>query len=297
MIRRTPLILAIVTLLAIVTSLGTLAAAQGDDLPDSGPAPGAIGQPVAPLAEKRVYDVANLLNDGQEATIEMDADRLARHGIPNVIVIRLDTMPPAEAESFAAEIRHRWSVESSPGADDGLVVLVTVSDTEEHQGIATTMSWGDRALPHYGVTETTSADIQRVWLDRYIDEGYLFEGIDFTLRRLIYHSIYDPPPQEALTGARARLGDVMTIAGVALVAGALAFSGWRWTLKRRRRRQDEYGLALKWYVPALAAAVFALSVAGQSRWGVAAALVMLGIGAADWIARDPRQRTRTGEAS
>src|SRR5690606_29350690 len=66
MIRRTPLILAIVTLLAIVTSLGTLAAAQGDDLPDSGPAPGAIGQPVAPLAEKRVYDVANLLNDGQE---------------------------------------------------------------------------------------------------------------------------------------------------------------------------------------------------------------------------------------
>ncbi len=293
--RRTPLLLVFATLVAVIASMCAPVAAQDDDPPDAGPAPGAIGEPVAPLADKRLYDVANLLNNGQEATIERDAERLARHGIPNVIVVRIDAMTPEEAESFAAEIRRQWGVESSPGADDGLVVLITVTDTEEHQGIVTTMSWGDAALPHFGVNEETAADIQHAWLDRYIEEGHLFEGIVFSLRRLIYHSIYDPAPQETLSGARASLGTAMSVAGVALVAGALALAGWRWTQGRGRRDGDDVAvLALLWGVPA---AVFALSVMSRSGWGVTGALAMLGIAAAVWVARDPRRSVETRGAS
>lgn len=294
MSRRAPLLLVIITLVTILTSLATPAAAQDGDPPDAGPAPGAIGEPVAPLPDKRVYDMANLLNNEQEASIERDAQRLARHGIPNLTVVRLGTMTPEEAATFAAEIRQQWGVESSPGADDGLVILVSVHNTEEGQGIATTTSWGDNALPHFGVTEKTSADIQLSWLDRYIGEGYLYEGVLYTLRRLIYHSIYDPAPQEPLTGARASLGSVMSIAGVALAAGALALAGWRWMRGWRRQHGDDMPeMALSWSLSVLAVAVFALAVAGHSGWGVTAALLLLGLAAADWVARDPRRAPET----
>jgi hypothetical protein len=291
---RAPFLLVIVILITLLTSLAAPAAAQDDDPPDAGPAPGAVGKPAAPLADKRVYDMANLLSNGQEASIETDAQRLARHGIPNVTVVRLGTMTPQEADDFATEIRLQWGVESSPNAEDGLVILVSVTDTEEGQAIATTVSWGDKALPHFGVTEATSTDIQRSWLDRYIGEGYLYEGILFTLRRLIYHSIYDPAPQEPLTGARASLGAVMSVAGIAIAAGALALAGWRWIPGLRRR--DGGGvpeMVLVGGLSALAVAVFALSVAGHSGWGVTAALVLLGVAAADWVARDPRRAPET----
>ncbi len=294
MSRRAPLLLVIFTLVTILASLATPAAAQDDDPPDAGPAPGAIGEPVAPLPDKRVYDMANLLDNQQEVSIERDAQRLARHGIPNLTVVRLGTMTPDAAETFAAEIRQQWGVESSPGADDGLVILVSVNDTEEGQRIATTMSWGDNALPHFGVTEKTSADIRRSWLDRYIGEGYLYEGVLFTLRRFIYHSIYDPAPQEPLTGARASLGAVMSITGIALAACALALAGWRWMRGwRRRGGVDMPEMAPSWSLSALAASVFALSVVGHSGWGVTAALVLLGLAAADWVARDPRRASET----
>lgn len=291
--RQASPLLAIFALIAILASVTAPVAAQDVDPPDPGPEPGAIGAPVAPLTDKRVYDMANLLNNEQEASIESDANRLARHGIPNVILVHFSTLSPEETDAFAAEIRRQWGVESGPGADDGLVLLVSINDTETNQGIATTLSWGDNALPHYGVTSTTAADIQRTWLDRYIDGGNLFEGIVFSLRRLIYHSIYDPAPQAPLTGVRADLGAVMPAVAIALAAGALALAGWCWSHGRQRRRQELADLALQWGVPALAAAVFALSIAGQSGWGVAAGLVLLGIALADWIARDPRQAPET----
>jgi hypothetical protein len=289
MTRRATLLLPIVMFAMIAASLASPAVAQDDDPPDAGPQAGVIGDPVAPLAEKRVYDMANLLNNGQEASIEMDAGRLARHGIPSLVIIQLGAMAPEEADAFAAHVRRQWGIESSPGADDGLVILVTVTDTEERRGIFTTMSWGDNALPHFGVTATSSAGIQHAWLDRYIDEGFLYEGIDFTLRRLIYHSIYDPAPQAPLTGLRANLGGVMSLAGPLLAIVAVALAARRWT--RNRRVPELVDLTLQWGVPVLAVAVFALAVMGHSGWGVAAAFVLLGVAALDWIARDPRRST------
>jgi uncharacterized membrane protein YgcG len=298
MTRRPPLLLAIVMLATILLSLAAPAAAQDDDPPDPGPEPGAIGEPAAPMDDKRVYDMANLLNNSQKASIEMDAQRLARHGVPNIVIVQRSAMTPEEADVFAADVRRGWGIETSPGADDGLVVLVTVNDTEERPGIFTTMSWGDNALPHFGVTAATSDDIQAAWLDRYIDEGHLYEGILFSLRRLIYHSIYDPAPAEPLGNIRAGLGSAMSVAGLALAIGAVALAGWHWTREASQRSSvDIAAFALKWAVPALAVFVFALSVAGHSGWGVSAALVLLGVAAANWVARDPRRKPNRQVAS
>jgi uncharacterized membrane protein YgcG len=283
-------LLAALCLLGLAASLVAPVAAQDDDPPDPGPKPGAIGQPVAPLSDKRVYDVANLLNNGQEASIEMDASRLARHGVPVIIVVQRAAMTPDQAGAFAADIRTGWGVESRPGADDGLVMLITAVDTEDQHGMITTLSWGGHALPHFGVDETTSAQIQHAWLDRYIESGQLYEGIVFTLRRLIYHSIYEPAPHAPPTGIRAAAGSAAAVAGTALAIAALALAGWYWTRDGSSRR--EAGAAepvLAWGVPVIGVAVFALAVVGQSGWGVVAAMMMLGIGAADWVARDPRR--------
>jgi hypothetical protein len=298
MTRRPALLLALVLLAVLLGPFAAPAAAQDDDPADPGPEPGAIGQPVAPLAEKRVYDMANLLNNAQEASIETDAARLARFGVPVVVIVQLSTMSPEQAAAFAADVRRQWRVETRPGADDGLIMLVSVADTEEQQGIVTTMSWGDNALPHFGITATTSAQIQNAWLDRYIDNGYLYEGILFTLRRLVYHSIYDPAPQAALTGVRAALGTAMSLIGPLLAIVAVPLAAWRWTHGRPgRAARDLPDLALTWGVPALALAVAALAVIGHSRWGVAAALALLAVAAVDWVARDPRRAAPGGVAT
>lgn len=290
MMRRPILLLALAMLAAIMASPGAPVAAQDDDPPDPGPQPGAIGAPIVPLSEKRVYDMADLLTNGEEAAIESDAARLARHGIPAVVIVQHATMTPEQAAAFAAQVRQAWGVESAPGADDGLVILITAPDTEEEQDTLSSMSWGGHAFPHFGVNATSATQIEHAWLDRYIDEGYLYEGILFTLRRLIYHSIYDPAPQAPLTGLRATIGTAVSRAGPALALIGIALAAMRWTRTSvRRPKQGLADVALQLAVPTLAVALFALAVIGHSGWGVAAALALAAIAALDWVARDPRR--------
>jgi uncharacterized membrane protein YgcG len=274
---------ALVLLLFAFAGLASVAAE--DDPPDPGPRPGAMGAPPLPLDQKRLYDVANVLDNAQEAQIESEATRLARHGMPSLIIVQAGAIPVADAEAFAADTRRAWAVESAPGADDGLVVVVTV-DPDAENGASAVLSWGDNALPHFGVNRETAGEIQRAWLDPYLASAQYFEGIDYSLRRIIYHTIYDPAPQAALSGARATLDTVVTWVAPVIAVGGIALAAMAWRPSDGARR-DVLDAIVRWATPAAAAIIAVLAVWTRSGLGAMAALLLLAIAVTAWVRRDP----------
>lgn len=280
-----PALLALLVWLVVATP----ALAQDDDPADRGPAPGAIGQPEP---GKRLYDMANVLDNGQEWQIEQDAARLTRHGIPAMVIVRDDDISNAAMASLAADVRREWGVETAPGADDGLVLLVAVPAGEDATARAV-VSWGERALPHNGVNVETAGGIEEAWLEANLAEGRVYEAIDHTLRRLVYHAIYDPAPQAPLSDTQAAARSLVSVAGPLLALAVIAAAGARWLGRSRSAPIDR---ALQWAAPALALAIAALAVWAHSGWGVAAAVSMLAVWAAEWIRRDPARGARPATA-
>ena len=282
------LVTIITLLLALLAVTGASAQEAPEDPPDAGPQPGAIGEPPEPLATKHVYDMANLLDNREESKLESDAARLQRFGIPALIVIQASDMAPEQASSFAAEVRRQWGVESAPGANDGLVMMVIV-DTTEEKDVFTIMSWGDEALPHFGIDEGVAESIHTQWLDTYVQDGQIYEGILYSLRRLIYHSIYDPAPAPPLTSAQETVQSMVSWSAPLLALGgiALAAVGWPRPKPSRRAESPTYDTLMTWGMPVAAIIVGALSVWSQSEWGVLSACVLTAVTVAGWVRRDP----------
>lgn len=284
-LRHTFLLLVIALMTATLSAQISTAAAQEEDPADSGPVPGAIGEPVPPIDSKHLYDTANLLTNDQEARIEQDANRLNGFGIPTVILVQVSDMTAEQAQAFAAEVRTTWGVESDPGADDGLVMMV-VADMSEDKNVYTVMSWGDEAFPHFGIDANVAEAIHRDWLDAYVQDGEMYEGILYSLRRLIYHSIYDPAPAAPLTDVQSAartitswVGPLLALAGVA----TMVFS--------RSRRTPSNLERLRPYMPLiLASASIIVAVAAvwsHSEVGVASTIVLLMVTAIAWVRQVP----------
>ncbi|MDQ4043900.1 MAG: TPM domain-containing protein [Chloroflexota bacterium] len=232
-----------------------------------------------------MYDTANLLNDAQEASIERDAARLQRFGLPAIILVQFDEFSTDEASAFAAEVRHQWAVETEPGADDGLVMLVSINSTEGT--ISTTLSWGENALPNAGLNETLAATIESEWLDAGIAGGQLYEGILYSLRRMIYHSIYAPAPPPPLTTAQRITNAAVDIVGPLISLAGIALSVAALSLRRSAR------LVAPIFVWCVGAATFLTAIPAvwsRSGWGAAASILLLASTALLWVSRDAAER-------
>lgn len=284
--------LAVALTCVLLATLVTDTVATEESPADAGPRPGAIGDPVAPIASKHLYDMADLLTNDQEAWIERDASRLERFGIQAVILVQVSDMTPEEATAFAADVRSQWDVASSPGANDGLVMLV-VADTSEDRNVFTVMSWGDAALPHFGIDEGVADAIHSAWFDSYVQDGQMYEGIVYSLRRLIYHSIYEPAPIAPLTDPQSTVRTVTSWASPMLAIAALALIARRLGHRGGSNRPPSPGREklAPWGLPAATIVVAALAVWSQSEIGVASATVLLALSAFDWARRGPVPRT------
>lgn len=273
---------AIATVLAFAP---VYAAAQDEDPADAGPQPGAIGEPVEPLTDKRVYDMANLLNNSQENAIESDAARLERNGVPSVVIVMASDMNPDQAAAFGADVRQEWDIESAPDADDGLVMLVVVDLTDE-KNIFSVMAWGEGAFPHFGLDQERSSQIKADWLDAYLNAGHIYDGILSTYRRLIYHSIYDPAPQAPITDAQSAMQTVVDWTAPLLALGGLIAGGMQW-LRVPATRERRFQQVVTFGIPTVTALVAVASVWSHSGVGVVSTLVLIAVACASWITRDP----------
>lgn len=237
---------------------------QQADIPSRGPTPDDIGEPPQSFSSKRVYDMAELLDEREQAKVEGDARRLSRFGIPAIIITQASDMTEEEATTFAADVRREWGVETSFGADNGLVMLVNVGESAR-RSIFSTMSWGSQALPHAGVDLLLSKQIQSEWLDANLETFDVYEGVLFTLRRLIYLSIYEVGPPPPLSGGLETLHTTLVWLAPLLTVFALLAYAPKWFPQIRQLYPERLASTLE-FIRTLAVPVLALDLAVAAVW-------------------------------
>ena len=246
-----------------------------------------------PLSEKHIYDPYRTVSDKEESSLEYDAMRLEGYGVPALVYIRFSEDTPAQSQGYADDLRTNFGVESAPGADDGLVILVNTSFYSSRTGTIT-LSYGTNTLPVQGLDEAMLNRILEEDMMPRMRQNKLFEALSVGLRRFGYYAEFIPgaPPatssrQDAAASAIAIAAPIATL----LIALALLWS----RIGSRRRVPSWVPTALVWAGAGIAIALAPLSVYARSRLGIGCALVLLAAlalyGISSDIAMPMRRRT------
>ncbi len=223
-----------------------------------------------------------LLSDGERSTLQRDADLAQRAGVPIMFaIVRGDGTSVGSAQSIADRYRAEYSVESAPGADDGIVFLtVWIPNTPEISAVV--YSAGTNAFATSGLSdETISAYIADDVLPR-LREGQLFDASVFLMRLTRATSLYVPPPVREIDGAAKIVQQALTILAPALVIAQLA-TLWASRSVDARRRWQLIGVSLLAAMVLIGASVWTHSLIGIAC--VALSLLALA-GWSLWITRD-----------
>ncbi len=230
-----------------------------------------------------VEDPHHVLSDAQASELADDTQRLTAHGIPAMFIIRESARTREEAAIDADQLRVGHTLETAPGADDGILFLVTQptgagGSRASRQSMFLTISYGAHTLPKGGLNEASLREVQ----DRYVRPrmrfGLLADALRVGIRKIIYLETYLPDPSPPLTAlqssARSTLGIAAPVVSIAGLGSVVA--SWRRDTRRSRWRPNA---ARHRYVAALALAGVAVSllamvsVYSQSRPGIIAVLV------------------------
>ncbi|MDQ4100060.1 MAG: TPM domain-containing protein [Chloroflexota bacterium] len=224
------------------------------------------------LAARSVYDPYRLLDSDQRDTLRADADRLRRAGLPTLVYIRISEADDQQAAAFADRLLNEWSVESAPGANDGLVMLISMGVTTRRSG-EVTIRTGPRALPEGGLDAARLASIAEERIEPRLQRGQIYTGALAGLRGMVYTIAYFPAPQPPPTERERRVAEILTwLAPVTNALALIGIVGWAFRWPR------PLGGRLGWIVPTavlvccLVLAV--LAVYSRSRLGVAVVLLL-----------------------
>lgn len=223
------------------------------------------------------YDENGLFSGDQRAVLERDAQLLQSTDIPTVVYVRVVTpgdAAKADSQTFADEIRRSWDVESSPGADDGLVLLFSWVP-QQPLASTTVQSYGAHTFDHSGLSADAIATTIATSVSSLVEQEHPFEAMVYLMRETRYTGIYAPPPPAPLEGSAKTLHAVLTWAAPVVAIGAgmllIARTATYWRMRPAARHvADTIGIVI-----AGAVVLWALSVYGQSRVGVVSALAML----------------------
>lgn len=93
----------------------------------------------SPVAGQAVYDQADVIGATTESALEQQiGDIEARSGAEIVVLVRLDPAATSEGNLAAArQLLEQWGVGGAAGANDGLVILVSVDESLEHGMLST----------------------------------------------------------------------------------------------------------------------------------------------------------------
>jgi len=250
----------------------------------------------------RIDDPERILKLDQRIELADDAQRLTNHGLPTRIVLREGTASREESQATADQLRVEQNIESSEGADDGMIMLVTVHPESPRSGTVV-LSFGRHALPKGGLTVESVENIyERTMLPR-LKRSRLYSALHVGIRRIIYLETYIPDVQPPLTETQKTVRSVINVVGpLAFLGGAagLVQSSRKSNRSRASRRRQAMMPAATLARTALfvslgAVLLFSLAVVARSTIGVASALL---VGLLVWtqllIRGLPRQSTFPG---
>ncbi|MEJ7838769.1 MAG: hypothetical protein WKF81_08130 [Thermomicrobiales bacterium] len=179
--------------------------------------------PPKPERFDRVYDVAGDLDKSQYDRFHYDVGRLWNHDLPTVIYIRNSIADEASSQMFADEMRDTWDLETAPGADDGLVLLVTIRPTFPYSAILT-YSYGSNTLPTGQMTAETLDTVREQEANPRLKVGNVNGGLTYALRRIIYYTEYTAPFPDALTDRQETVKSIALPLNIAITVLFLAIA-------------------------------------------------------------------------
>jgi uncharacterized membrane protein YgcG len=241
---------------------------------DGGPLRGTkIRRPT--LATRSVYDPYRLLDADQRNTLRGDTERLRRAGIPTLVYIRISEANDIQAAAFADRLLDEWNVESAPGANDGVVILISMGVTTRRTG-EVMIRTGPRALPQGGLDETRLANITEERIAPRVERGQIYTGALTGLRGMIYTIFYFPAPQAPPSGWQQRVAGILTWLAPTLGAVALFGTLGRWLRRPRFLGSTRLvGRVVPAFVLTCCLLLALLSVYARSRLGVAVVVLMV----------------------
>lgn len=225
----------------------------------------------------RLEDPQRILRLDQRADLAEDAQRLTKHGLPTIIVIRESTEAHHQSQALADHLRSDRGVESSDGADDGMVMLVTIDPDSPRSG-SVVLSFGRNTLPKGGLTAASADDVRdRVMVPR-LKRNKLYSALHVGIREIIYLETYIPEAQPPLTDTQRTTREAVNAVGsLALVGGVAGFvlmgrSPSQRGASRIMRRSPFVRTAL--IVGGGAVFLFVLAVVARSTIGVISAFLL-----------------------
>lgn len=195
-----------------------------------------------------IYDQAGILTERQATTLHGDIRRLHELGVPAVVYIR--SAVDESDQMSADDMRVNWGVETAPGADDGMLFLLTI-DPRESEASTFEVSSGENTYP------IRQLDAQR--MDQIVENdvlpnvraGDVYLGLAFAVRRTINLAEYSPPNPPALTSTQESMRTPLTVVAALLIqVTVIAYllvpilREHRITLLPGTRSLVEYGIAI-----------------------------------------------------
>lgn len=257
-----------------------------------------IQPPPRPETLPTFYDPSQLIVDEVELrTLNRDARLLQSTQIPTLVYVRVvsaDDAEPATARSYANAVRHAWGVETAPGADDGLVLLLSYTPWQP-EASSVVASWGASTFDRNGLTPEYIDAVLSKDVRSLLDQGNPSEALVYGMRQIRYGGIYFPPPPPQLEGPARLIHNALEWGGPATALVTLA----GFIVLSIRERSRSYGSHwLVWGVAGVTLAIITglavLSVFAQSRIGIGSALIILvalAIRTSLW-SRSPRRNRR-----
>jgi uncharacterized membrane protein YgcG len=189
---------------------------------------GRVGFPAyIPLATKHIYDQGALLSTSEEKTLEGDARVLTTYGVPVLVFVRRSTDTISESQTFADDLRESHAVESKSGADDGLVMLLTLKLQSKFGG-SLIFSIGEHALPVQGLSQSALDTIHHEDIAPNLRQARIFDALNTSLRRMSYKAQFVPGDVLAVSGFQKSTASFLSFASpllLALFAGLTAVGG------------------------------------------------------------------------
>jgi uncharacterized membrane protein YgcG len=166
--------------------------------------------------DRRVYDNANVLTPAQVESLENELARARRLGVEILVYTRRSHDTPEQLQAFADQLRTEWGVETAAGADDGLVYLVNIENTDSliaESGFpepvpSVVASLGTNTMPIRQLNQDMFQDIVDDEMNPTLQEGDFNLSILYGVRRVINYAEYSPPDPASLTSTQERLNSV-----------------------------------------------------------------------------------------
>lgn len=172
----------------------------------------------------RVEDPQRILKLEQRTELAEDAQRLTNHDLPTIIVLRESTESRDQSQATADELRVERKVESSDGADDGMVMLVTIDPDSPRSG-SVVLSFGRNALPKGGLTAASVENVYERVMSPRLQRNRLYSALHVGIREIIYLETYIPEAQPPLTDSQRTAREAINVLGpLALVGSAAGFA-------------------------------------------------------------------------